>query len=85
MGLSRFDDCVTEFPPDEKARLDALVALLAVGVVACMKDVASNDEGLPDDDELPDDGDVLLEDGSACSNFLFEQAEPTDLEQEEDP
>ncbi len=56
----------------------ALVELLATGVVAFLKDVTSNDE-------LPDDDGVLSEDGFACSNFLFEQAEPTVLEQEEDP
>ena len=43
-----------------------------------LKDVTSNDE-------LPDDDGVLSEDGFACSNSLFEQAEPTVLEQEEDP
>ncbi len=76
----------TASPRDEKARLDALVALLAVGVVACLKGTSTNDEGVPDDDdELADDDGVLLQGISAFSNVLFEQAEPTDLEQEEEP
>lgn len=72
---SGFDGHATNFLSDETARVDALVSLLASGVVAYLKDGEEHSEA--------DEPETLFEDHSACSNFSFDQAASLDLEQEE--
>lgn len=53
----------------------AFITLLATAVAAYLRD--------GEDEPEADEPETLLEDGSACSNFSFDQAASLDFEQEE--
>jgi hypothetical protein len=60
-----------------RQREAAFIKLLATAVAAYLRD--------GEDEPEADEPETLSEDHSACSNFSFDQAGSTDLEQEEDP
>lgn len=60
---------------EDRDRLDALVSLLAAGVVAFLRD--------GEDEPEADEPETLFEDHSVCSNFSSDQPDSLDFEQEE--
>ena len=58
-----------------RQRETAFIKLLATAVAAYLRD--------GEDEPEADEPETLLEDGSACSNFSFDQADSLDFEQEE--